>query len=82
MRLFNEGKRLTTYYASTTDSDNGAGTQTSPWASINHALEANLKPGDTNMVAPGTSTRHGRLSRGQHHAAIPGPGTVLIRRSR
>jgi len=34
---------MTTYYVSTTGSDNGSGTQTSPWATINHALEASYR---------------------------------------
>ena len=45
---------MTTYYVSTTGSDNGTGTQTSPWQTINHALQASLKPGDTIMAEPGT----------------------------
>jgi hypothetical protein len=45
---------MTTYYVSTTGNDNGSGTQSSPWHTINHALQSSLKPGDTVVVAPGT----------------------------
>lgn len=55
---------MTTYYVSTTGSDNGAGSATSPWATINHALEANLQPGDTIMVAPGTYNEAVSINKG------------------
>ena len=45
---------MTTYYVSTTGSDNGSGSTTSPWQTINHALQSSLKPGDTVVVEPGT----------------------------
>jgi len=45
---------MTTYYVSTTGNDNGSGTQSSPWHTINHALQSSLKPGDTVVVEPGT----------------------------
>jgi parallel beta-helix repeat protein len=75
---------MTTYYVSTTGSDNGSGTQTSPWATINHALEASLKPGDTIMVAPGTYNEAININTGGSAAGnitleSTVPGGALIR---
>ena len=75
---------MTTYYVSTTGSDNGTGTQSSPWQTINHALEASLKPGDTIMVAPGTYNEAIDINKGGSAAGnitlkSQVPGAALIR---
>ena len=75
---------MTTYYVSTTGTDNGSGTQTSPWATINHALASNLKPGDVVVVEPGTyneavSINKGGSAAGNITLESAVPGGALIR---
>ena len=75
---------MTTYYVSTTGADNGSGTQTSPWATINHALASNLKPGDVIVVEPGTyneavSINKGGSAAGNITLESAVPGGALIR---
>jgi serralysin len=75
---------MTTYYVSTTGTDNGSGTQTTPWATINHALASNLKPGDVVVVEPGTyneavSINKGGSAAGNITLESAVPGGALIR---
>ena len=75
---------MTTYYVSTTGSNNGTGTQASPWQTINHAQQASLKPGDTIMVEPGTYNEAITISQSGSAAGnitleSQVPGAALIR---
>ena len=45
---------MATYYVATNGSNSGNGSSNSPFGSINQAMKANLKPGDTVIVRSGT----------------------------
>ncbi|WP_037370997.1 cadherin-like domain-containing protein [Salipiger mucosus] len=45
---------MATYYVSTTGSNANDGSESSPFATINHAVSSGLQPGDTVLVKPGT----------------------------
>lgn len=45
---------MAVYYVSTTGSNSADGSESSPFASINYALNSGLKPGDEIVVKPGT----------------------------
>ncbi len=75
---------MTTYYVSATGSANGTGSQSSPFTTISQALDANLKPGDTIMVEPGTynevlNINTGGSAAGNITVESAVPGGALIR---
>ncbi|WP_210529339.1 choice-of-anchor Q domain-containing protein [Rubellimicrobium arenae] len=75
---------MTTYYVSTTGSNSGTGTSTSPWRSINFAMQSNLKPGDDVVVRPGTYNESISIDRDGSSAGYitlrsEVPGEALIR---
>ena len=47
---------MTTYYVSKDGSDSGNGSASSPWKTINHAMNRSFDPGDEVVVRPGTYT--------------------------
>jgi serralysin len=76
---------MTIYYVSTTGSDNATGSASSPFRSINHAVNySGLKPGDTVIVKDGTYTERVEMWKdGTASAYITlkaeNPGGALIR---
>ena len=59
-----------TYYVSTTGSDDtGNGSEGSPWATVNHALDGNVVDGSLVLVKPGTYNGRTRL-RGQYALGV------------
>ena len=54
---------MTTYYVATNGNNNGDGSSGSPWRSISHAMNANLRPGDEVVVRPGTYNESVNITR-------------------
>ncbi len=55
---------MTTYYVSTTGSDDAVGNAGSPWRTINRAMNEPLQPGDEVVVRPGTYNEAVYFARG------------------
>lgn len=75
---------MTIYYVATTGSNSNAGSATSPWRSINHAMQSGLKPGDEVVVRPGTYNESISIDRdgsaaGDITLRSEKPGEALIR---
>lgn len=75
---------MTTYYVSTTGNNGGNGSATSPWRSINYAMQQNLQPGDEVVVRPGTynesvTINNGGSAAGDVTLRSEVPGAALIR---
>ena len=75
---------MTTYYVATNGSNSGNGSTESPWKTINHAMSANLRPGDEVVVRPGTYNESVNITRdgsadGYVTLRSEVPGEALIR---
>lgn len=75
---------MTVYYVATNGNNSGTGSSDQPWRTINHAMSANLRPGDEVVVRAGTYneavsiTKNGS-STGYITLRSEEPGQALIR---
>lgn len=78
---------LRSFYVATNGNDANAGTQASPWRTIDRALSTALLPGDEIVVMPGTYAEQLRIDKGGNADTANGyvlvrsaaPGAALIR---
>ena len=75
---------MSIFYVSTTGSDRGDGSAGSPWRSIGHAMQQDLRPGDEVVVRPGTYREAVGIERGGSEGGSVTlrsevPGEALIR---
>ncbi len=75
---------MATYYVATNGNNSSAGSSASPWKTISHAMQSNLKPGDVVIVRPGTYAEAVTINKGGSSAGdvtlkAEVPGEALIR---